>query len=104
MSSIAFWLALLIALLPIGWALARCVPHRVRWAREAAAVRLLGDTDLFALPALSHLSLGALAAVGPHPTAAWRAGDPVVSQALAGCELARLGLRRPPTAPRSMPG
>ncbi|MBA3524766.1 MAG: hypothetical protein H0T85_09495 [Geodermatophilaceae bacterium] len=93
-ASIAFWLALVIALLPIAWALSRWLPRRVRWSREAtAAGRLVGDTDLFALRALSRMSLPELARFGPNPAAAWRAGDDQVIRALAAAELSRLGLR-----------
>lgn len=91
---IAWWLAVVITLIPVGWALLRWIPHRARWMREAAAAgRVLDDLDLLALRALSRRSLTRVAAVHPEPGAAWRAGDPGVIAALARLELAELGLR-----------
>lgn len=97
--TLAFWLALVIAVLPIGWALLRRLPARVRWMREAAAAqRMIDDVELFALRALNNRSLSELASVGPAPAAALRSGDNTIILALARLELGALGIR-PPVQP-----
>ena len=98
-TTLAFWLALVIAVLPIGWALLRRLPARVRWMREAAAAqRMIDDVELFALRALNNRSLSELASVGPAPAAALRSGDNTIMLALARLELGALGIR-PPVQP-----
>jgi len=98
-TTLAFWLALVIAVLPIGWALLRRLPVRVRWMREAAAAqRMIDDVELFALRALNNRSLSELASVGPAPAAALRSGDNTIILALARLELSALGIR-PPVQP-----
>ncbi len=98
-AALAFWLALVIAVLPIVWALLRWLPRRLRWIREAAAAgRVIDDVDLFALRALTNRSLDELARLGPGPAAAWRSGDKAILLALAELELSALGLR-PPAQP-----
>lgn len=97
--SMALWLGLLIALLPIVWLLARYGPGRLRWMREAAAVakRPIGPDDLhlFALRAVASAPLHELQRATPDPAAAMAKGD---YAPLAAIELARLGLRPPTTA------
>ncbi|MDQ3716998.1 MAG: hypothetical protein M3381_13465 [Actinomycetota bacterium] len=101
-ATLAFWLALVIAVLPIGWAVFRWLPTRVRWIREAAAARrMIYDVELFALRALIHRPLRELASVGPAPAAALRSGDNAQILALAQLELAALGLRPPVPPERS---
>ncbi|MBA3278661.1 MAG: hypothetical protein H0U22_08080 [Geodermatophilaceae bacterium] len=101
-ATLAFWLALVIAVLPIGWAAFRWLPTRVRWIREAAAARrMIYDVELFALRALIHRPLRELASVGPAPAAALRSGDSTQILALAQLELAALGLRPPVPPERS---
>ena len=91
---LALLLALLVAGLPILWAVASWLPARLRWGREAAAaVRLRGDVDLLALRAATARPLSALATLGPEPVGRWRRGEPGAAQALAGLELRELGLR-----------
>ncbi len=98
-AALALWLALVIAVLPILWALFRWLPRRLRWIREAAAARrVIDDVELFALRALTNRSLSELATVGPAPAAAWKSGDQATSLALAELELSALGLRPPVTA------
>ncbi|MBA3410996.1 MAG: hypothetical protein H0U15_09205 [Geodermatophilaceae bacterium] len=98
-ATLAFWLALVIAVLPIGWALFRWLPSRVWWIREASAARrMIYDVELFALRALVNRPLRELASVGPAPAAALRSGENTMILALARLELAALGLR-PPVAP-----
>lgn len=93
---LAMVLALVIALLPIAYALCRWLPYRFRYAREAAAaVRLCDDVDLLALRAATSLPLTRLARLGPDPVARWRRGDPEAAQQLAALALAELGVRRP---------
>jgi hypothetical protein len=92
--TLALWLGLLEALLPIAWLAARYLPGRLRWMREAgAAARLRIDADdlqLFALRAATTAPLHVLRAACPDPAAALAAGD---YRALATVELRRLGLR-----------
>jgi hypothetical protein len=90
-------LAVVLVLLPVGWLLARWLPWRLAWAREAAAAARLGtaDLDVLAARALATAPLPRLAALPAGTAAAWRAGDPAAARALAGLELARLGLPAP---------
>jgi len=95
-AALAFWLALVIAALPIGWALFRWLPGRLRWVREASvATRLIDDVELFAVRALANRPLGQLAKLGPAPATAWRSGDVEMIRALATLELSALGLVPP---------
>jgi hypothetical protein len=73
---------------------------RARWVRAARSARLARDAgpDLLALQALTRRPTRTLLAVTPHPATAWRHGDPAVVAALAGIELAALGLRAPDVA------
>jgi hypothetical protein len=91
--ALALWLGLLVALLPIAWVLARYLPGRLRWMREAgAAAQLRIDADdlhLFALRAVANAPLHVLRRAVPDPAAALARGD---YEALAGIELQRLGL------------
>ena len=92
--TLALWLALAIAGLPILLALVTYVPSRLRWVREASAVARLraGDPDLalFALRALAHQPVAALGAVSADPVSDYRRGE---YTALARLELRSLGLR-----------
>ncbi|CAA9273870.1 MAG: Putative transmembrane protein [uncultured Blastococcus sp.] len=97
--TLATVLAVVLVVLPVGWLLLRWLPWRLRWAREASAARSLlsGTPDLHVLAAraLATAPLPRLAALPPGTGAAWQAGDPAAVRALAGLELARLGLRLP---------
>jgi hypothetical protein len=99
--TLAVWLGVLVAVLPILWLAVRYLPGRRRWVREATAasrIRAASSTpDLFALRALAHQPLSQLRRVSPDPMAAYREGD---VEALAALELARLGLRAPVVAGR----
>ena len=78
---------------------------RARWvraARSARAARAAGP-DLLALQALTRRPTRTLLAVTPQPASAWRHGDPAAIAALAGIELAALGLRAPDLPPRVSP-
>ncbi|CAN5644157.1 hypothetical protein BH18ACT7_BH18ACT7_11330 [soil metagenome] len=95
-STLAVWLAIVLAAIPITWALWRWVPARLTWMREATAAQaMIDDVELFAVRALAHRPLRELATLGPAPAAAWKAGDPTATAALARLELASLGLRLP---------
>jgi hypothetical protein len=100
--TLAFWLAVVLVLLPVGWLLLRWLPGRWRYAREAgAAAQLLRgtpDLELLAVRALATAPLPRLTALPAGTGAAWRAGDPDAVRALAGLELGRLGLRLPAPA------
>jgi len=92
--TLALLLALVVGGLPALWAVARWLPGRLRWSREAtAARRLTGDVDLLALRAAASAPLADLARLGPDPVTRWRAGDEAAGRALAALELRRLGLR-----------
>lgn len=87
-------LALLLAGIPVVWAVQRRLPARLAWARQAAAVRTLrGDVELFALRAATHRPLSELARLGPDPVGRWRRGEPGAAEALAALELRAHGLR-----------
>lgn len=88
-ADLAWWLAVLVALMPIVVLLALHVPRRVRWVREAAAAMRLAampeGTRILAARALATLPLTQVARTGTDP------------QALASAALATLGLTaRPP--------
>jgi hypothetical protein len=94
--SLAFWLPVVLAAIPILYVLAHHLPGRLRWGREASAARVLlagaPDGRLFALRALATAPLPALLEVAPDPLAAYEAGHVAP---LAEVELRRLGLRLP---------
>ena len=79
--TLAFWLALAVALIPILIALAVYVPPRVRFVRRAGAgQRFLdsaADLDLFALRAMTNQPLHVLARISPDPAGAWRRARPL---------------------------
>ena len=92
--TLALWLGVLVAVGPILWLLARYLPGRVRWAREATAasrIRAEGPAlQLFALRALTNRPLVELRQTGPDPAGDYERGD---FEALANLELTELGLR-----------
>ena len=96
--TLALWLGILIAVIPIGYVLLRYVPWRGRWIREAsAAARLRIDAEdlhLFALRAIATRPLYELQRVAPDPAAALAAGD---YEGLASLELGALGLTTRPS-------
>ena len=91
--SIALWLGILLALIPILYMLLRYMPERVRWIREAsAATRLRVDADdlhLFALRAITTKPLYELRRACNDPARCLVEGD---YEPLAAVELASLGL------------
>jgi hypothetical protein len=98
--TLATVLAVVLVVLPVGWLLARWLPWRVGWVREASAVSSLAgraepDLELLAARAVATAPLPRLAALPPGTGAAWRAGDPAAVRALAALEAGRLGLRLP---------
>jgi hypothetical protein len=97
--TLAFVLAVVLVVLPVGWLALRWLPWRVSYAREAgAATRLTSgtpDLELLAARALATAPLPQLAALPEGTGAAWRAGDPTAVRSLAALELRRLGLRLP---------
>jgi hypothetical protein len=86
--------AFVVLLLGTTW-----LPSRLRFARRAgAAQRFLdsgADLDLFALRAMAHQPLPALARISDDPAGDWRRGDAPVVRALAELELRSVGLRPP---------
>lgn len=97
--TLAFVLAVVLVVLPVGWLALRWLPARLGYAREAgAAMRLTRgtpDLELLAARALATAPLPQLAALPDGTGAAWRAGDPAAVRNLAALELRRLGLRLP---------
>jgi hypothetical protein len=97
--TLATVLAVVLVVLPVGWLLLRWLSWRLVWLREAQATdRLLSgtpDLELLAARAVATAPLPALAGLPPGTGAAWRAGDPEATRALAALELDRLGLRPP---------
>jgi hypothetical protein len=100
--TLAFWLGLTIALIPILIALAIYLPRRIRFVRRATAgQRFLdddADLDLFALRAMARQPLHVLARISDNPAGAWRAQDRDVIHRLATVELRESGLRPPQQA------
>ncbi len=93
-ATLALLLALLLAGLPVAWAVQRWLPGRLRWSREARAARVLrDDVELWALRAALGQPLSALARLGPDPVGRWRRGEPGAAEALAGLEQRAVGLR-----------
>jgi hypothetical protein len=97
--TMAFWLGLTVALVPILVALAVYLPPRIRFVRRATAgQRFLdsaADLDLFALRALANQPLHVLARISPDPAEAWRRKDADVVRRLAALELKANGLAPP---------
>ncbi len=97
--TLAQWLALAVALIPILVLLWLYLPQRITFVRRATAgQRFLdsgADLDLFALRAMAHQPLHVLARVDPDPAGAWRRGVPEVIDQLALLELRSTGLRPP---------
>jgi hypothetical protein len=97
--SLAHWLGLAVALIPILGLLWFYLPQRIAFVRRATAgQRFLdagADLDLFALRAMAHQPLHLLARIDPDPAGAWRRGEPTVIDQLALLELRSVGLRKP---------
>lgn len=83
--TVALWAGFLVAVLPISLMLARVVPARLTWSREATAARRLSldDDEVVDLLAQRAAVAGPISIVGPL------AGD---RRALAVLELRRLGI------------
>ena len=91
--TLALWLGVILALIPIVWALVRYLPGRVRWVREATAAARLrtsaADLRLFALRALVTTPLSELHKVSTDPVGDYDAGR---FRELAAVELESMGL------------
>jgi hypothetical protein len=103
--TLALWLGIILAFLPIALVLFRYLPDRIRWIREAsAAIRIRGRAHenlyLFALRAIATRPLLELSRATPDPGHAFASGD---YEALAAMELDELGLRAGRAA-RASPG
>ncbi len=97
--TLAQWLGVAVALIPILVLLVFYLPPRIRFVRRATAGRRFldsgADLDLFALRAMAHQPLHVLARIDPDPAGAWRRGDASVVDRLAELELRSVGLRAP---------
>lgn len=86
-----------VAALPILIVLLAWLVPRLRFVSRATRTRALMraglTTDLLALRALTHQKVGAVTKVDPDAVSAWRRGDPVIMQRLAGLELKSVGIR-----------
>jgi hypothetical protein len=94
---LALFLPGLMLLLAAGIVVALWLPGRVRWSREAGAVRrLLSGPDaleVFATRAVVRRTTRELAGLPESTITRWRAGDEDAATALAALELRSLGLR-----------
>lgn len=97
--SLAHWLGIAVALIPILMLLWFYLPPRIAFVRRATAGRRFldsgADLDLFALRAMAHQPLHVLARVDTDPAGAWRRGESAVIDRLALLELRSAGLRPP---------
>jgi hypothetical protein len=97
--TLALWLGLAVALIPVLVLLWVYLPPRIAFVRRATAGRRFldsgADLDLFALRAMAHQPLHVLARIDPDPAGAWRRGDAAVIDDLARIELRSAGLRAP---------
>jgi hypothetical protein len=97
--TLAFWLALAVAAIPVLSGLVVDVPLRWRFVRAATAGRRFVDStddlDVFALRAMVRQPLHRLARVSHDPAGAWRRGDRAVVRELAALELRDSGLSVP---------
>lgn len=91
--TLALWLGILLAVIPIGYVLLKYLPERLRWIREAGAADKLRidaeDYKIFAIRALANQPLYELRRAAPDPAAAYAAGD---YERLAELELGQMGL------------
>ncbi len=98
-TKLAWFAAFCVAAIPIATLAAIWLPLRVRFVRRINAsqrfIDSAADLELFAVRALAHQPIAALAAIDPDPVARWRAGDPAVIRALAQLELRDEGLHAP---------
>lgn len=101
---IAWWLGVLLALIPIALVLIRYLPSRLSWIREASAAHRLridaSDLQLFALRAIANRPLHELRRACKDPAGAFAQGD---YTALAQFELASLGLTGKEALPHATP-
>lgn len=97
--SLAHWLGLAVALIPILMLLWFYLPPRIAFIRRATAGRRFldsgADLDLFALRAMAHQPLHVLGRIDSDPAGAWRRGDSEVIDQLARLELRSVGLQVP---------
>ena len=95
--TIATWLGVGVAVVPILTILTLWLVPRIRFAVRASTLakqlRAGASLDLLALRALSSQKLSTVLAVDADPLAAWRRGDPAVVRALAQLELEASGVR-----------
>jgi hypothetical protein len=96
--SLALWLGIVLAFLPIAYVLFRYVPERLRWIRQAnAAIKIRGkgheNLYLFALRAIATRPYPDLRRATADPGRAFADGD---YGPLAALELSELGLRSGP--------
>jgi hypothetical protein len=95
--TLALWAGVLVAALPIVYALLKWGTGRWAWSRQASVAQKLSTrpagTQLLALRAIASRPLADLLRASGDPAGAYGSGD---YAPLAGLELERLGLRAPP--------
>jgi len=95
--TLAFWLGLSIAIIPILVVGTFYLPGRVRFVREATAgqrfIDTAADDDLFALRAMTNQPMHVLVRITDDPVGAMRRGDTEVIRALAAVEMKSVGLQ-----------
>lgn len=98
--TLAFWLGVTIAVIPILVVGMFYVPGRIRFVREATAgqrfVDSAADDELFALRAMTNQPMHVLARITDDPVGALRRGDTDVIRALAAVEMKTVGLQQRP--------
>ena len=101
--TLAFWLGVTIAVIPILVVGAFYLPGRVRFVREATAgqrfIDSAADDELFALRAMTNQPMHVLARVTDDPLGALRRKDAEVIRALATLEMRSVGLQPRPLPP-----
>lgn len=98
--TLAFWLGVTLAVIPILVVAVFYLPARVRFVREATAgqrfIDNAADDELFALRAMTNQPMHVLARVTDDPVGALRRGDQQVIRALAAVEMRSVGLKPRP--------
>ncbi len=101
--TLAFWLGVTLAVIPILVVGLVYLPRRIRFVREATAgqrfIDSAADDELFALRATTNQPLHVLARITDDPVGAMRRGDTEVIRALAAVEMKTVGLRPRPLEP-----
>lgn len=95
--NLALLAATALVVLPVAWLVARWLPRRRRWVRDARSARRLLATgaalDVLAARAIASQPLDVLARLGPDTLRGWAAAEPAAVATVAEVALRSLGLR-----------